>query len=157
METEYSEEIVDVIRGFLEGDDWKFDFDDEHGVFSFGVGIESKLKHLRYIIPVRDDSYTVYARSPIEADCDDKNVMKEMSDFICRANYGLRNGNFELDMTDGELRYKTFVDCDGITPSEEIVKGSIIIPAMMFDRYAPGMLDIMFKGSTAEEAIAKCE
>ncbi|MBR0278490.1 MAG: hypothetical protein IJQ75_00725, partial [Synergistaceae bacterium] len=109
------------------------------------------------IIPVRDDSYTVYARSPIEADCDDKNVMKEMSDFICRANYGLRNGNFELDMTDGELRYKTFVDCDGITPSEEIVKGSIIIPAMMFDRYAPGMLDIMFKGSTAEEAIAKCE
>ena len=152
METEYSEEIVDVIRGFLEGDDWKFDFDEEHGVFSFGVGIESKLKHLRYIIPVRDDSYTVYARSPIEADCDDKNVMKEMSDFICRANYGLRNG-----MTDGELRYKTFVDCDGITPSEEIVKGSIIIPAMMFDRYAPGMLDIMFKGSTAEDAIAKCE
>ena len=157
MASEYSEELVDVIRGFLEGDDWKFDFDDEHGVFNFGVGIESKLKNLKYLIPVRSDSYVVYARSPLDADCDDKDVMREMADFICRANYGLRNGNFELDMTDGELRYKVFVDCDGITPTDEIIWGSIIIPAMMFDRYAPGILDIMFKGSTAEEAIAKCE
>ena len=157
MASEYSEELVDVIRGFLEGDDWKFDFDDEHGVFNFGVGIESKLKNLKYLIPVRSDSYVVYARSPLDADCDDKDVMREMADFICRANYGLRNGNFELDMTDGELRYKVFVDCDGITPTDEIIRGSIIIPAMMFDRYAPGILDIMFKGSTAEEAIAKCE
>ena len=157
MASEYSEELVDVIRGFLEGDDWKFDFDDEHGVFNFGVGIESKLKNLKYLIPVRSDSYVVYARSPLDADCDDKDVMREMADFICRANYGLRNGNFELDMTDGELRYKVFVDCDGITPTDEIIRGSIVIPAMMFDRYAPGILDIMFKGSTAEEAIAKCE
>ncbi len=157
MNAGYSEEIVDVIKGFLVEDDWHFDFDEERGVFKFGVSIESKLKHLRYFIPVREDAYTVYAVSPIEADSDDDSVMKEMADFICRANYGLRNGNFELDMTDGEVRYKCFVDCDGITPSEEIVKGSIIIPSVMFDRYAPGMLDIMFKGSKAEEAIAKCE
>ncbi len=157
MAAEYSEEIVEIIRSFLVGDDWKFDFDEERGVFTFGVSIESKLKHLRYFIPVRDDSYVVYAISPIEADSDDKDVMREMADFVCRANYGLRNGNFELDMSDGELRYKVFVDCDGVTPSEEVVKGSIIIPSVMFDRYAPGMLDIMFKGSTAEEAISKCE
>ena len=157
MNAGYSEEIVDVIRGFLVDDDWKFDFDEERGIFRFGVGIESKIKHLRYFISVKEDAYIVYAISPIEADSDDSGVMKELADFICRANYGLRNGNFELDMTDGELRYKTFVDCDGITPSEEIVKGSIIIPSVMFDRYAPGMLDIMFKGAKAEDAIAKCE
>ena len=157
MASEYSEEIVGVIRDFLVSDDWKFEFDEEHGVFRFGVGIESKLKHLRYLIPVREDSYVVYAISPLDTDCDDKNVMKEMADFICRANYGLRNGNFELDMTDGEIRYKVFVDCDGIIPSEEIVKGSIIIPSLMFDRYAAGILDIMFKEATAEDAIAKCE
>ena len=157
MSEGYSEEIVDVIRTFLVDDDWKFEFDDERGIFRFGVAIESKLKNLRYFIPVREDAYTVYAICQIEADSDDKDIMKEMAEFICRANYGLRNGNFELDMTDGEIRYKVFVDCDGITPSEEIVKGSIIIPSVMFDRYAPGMLDIMFKGAKAEDAIATCE
>lgn len=157
FESRYSEEIADIIRTFLTEDDWKFDFDEERGIFRFGVAITSKLKNLRYFVPVREDAYTVYAISPIDADAEDKDVMNEMASFICRANYGLRNGNFELDMTDGEIRYKTFVDCDGSMPSEEIVKGSIIIPSMMFDRYAPGILDIMFKGSTAEEAIAKCE
>lgn len=157
MGTGYSEEIVEVIRNFLVEDDWKFEFDDERGVFHFGVGISGKLKNLRYVIHVRNDAYTVYAFSPIDADPDEKNIMKELCEFICRANYGLRNGNFEIDVTDGELRYKIFVDCDGVTPSEEVIKGSIIIPSVMFERYAPGILDIMFKGSTAEEAIAKCE
>ena len=157
MNTGYSEEIADVIRGFLVDDDWKFDFDEEKGVFRFRVAIDSKLKHLRYFINVRDNSYIVYAVSPIEADSKDVGLMKEMADFICRANYGIRNGNFEFDMTDGEVRYKIFVDCNAITPSEEIVKSSIIIPSVMFDRYAPGMLDIMFKEAKAEEAITKCE
>lgn len=157
MSAEYSQEIVDTIRGFLVDDDWKFEFDEERGVFIFGVGIESKLKHLRYFVHVTDDSYVVYAVSPIDADSDDKAIMKEMSDFICRANYGLKRGNFELDMTDGEVRYKIFVDCDGSTPSEELVKSSLIIPSLMFDRYAAGMLDIMFAGAKAEDAIAKCE
>lgn len=99
MNTGYSEEIVEIIRNFLIEDDWKFEFDEEKGVFRFGVGIDSKLKHLRYFIPVKSDSFVVYAISPIEADSDDEAIMKEMADFICRANYGLRNGNFELDMT----------------------------------------------------------
>ncbi|MBQ6972877.1 MAG: hypothetical protein IJP86_11065 [Synergistaceae bacterium] len=157
MDTEYSEEIVEAIRTFLVEDDWKFDFDEERGVFSFGLGITSKLKSLRYIIPVKRDSFLVYARAPLEADTDDNDVIREMAQFICRANYGLKSGNFEFDVTDGELGYKVFVDCDDNIPSEDLIKKSILIPSVMFDRYAPGMLDIMFKGSTAEEAIAKCE
>ena len=42
MDAGYSEEIVDVIRGFLVDDDWKFDFDEEKGIFRFGVGIENR-------------------------------------------------------------------------------------------------------------------
>ncbi len=157
MSAEYSEEIADVIRGFLAENDWKFNFDEETGVFRLDVVIDCKLKRLRYFINVRDTSYLVYAASLIGADTNDDNVMKEMTEFICRANYGLRSGNFELDMRDGEIRYKVFVDCNGITPSEEIVKSSIIIPSVMFERYAEGMIDVMFRGSKAEEAITKCE
>jgi hypothetical protein len=31
----------------------------------------------------------------------------EVSHFLTRANYGLADGNFELDFEDGEVRYKT--------------------------------------------------
>ena len=153
----YSEDLVSEIRGFLLDDDWKFDFDDEKGIFRFGVNIDGKMKHVNYFMPVRDDSYTVYAISPVSGDTEDPLTMGAIADFVCRANYGLRNGNFEVDMTDGEIRYKVFVDCDGIVPSREIIRGSIIIPAMMFERYSPGLLDVIFKGVSAAEAITKCE
>ena len=80
-----------------------------------------------------------------------------MNEFINRANYGLRNGNFELDVRDGEIRYKIYVDCDNQLPSREVVRSSIIIPSVMFERYSQGLLDVMFRGSSAEEAISKCE
>lgn len=157
MDREYSEEIFDTVKNFLVESNFNFEEDKERGALRFRLSIKSKLKYLRYSILIGSSFYTVYAVSPIESDSDDENVMKEMSDFICRANYGLRNGNFELDMNDGEIRYKTFVDCDGVEPSGAIVRGSVAVPSLMFDRYAPGMLDIIFRDSTAREAIAKCE
>lgn len=154
---DYSEDIVSEIRGFLLDDDWNFDFDDEKGVFKFGVNIDGKMKHVNYFVSVHDDSYTVYAMSPVSADSDDPLSMAEVAKFVCGANYGLRNGNFELDMRDGEIRYKVYVDCDNLLPSREVVRSSIIVPAMMFERYAPGILDVIFKGTSAADAIAKCE
>ena len=154
----YSDDIVSEIRGFLLDDDWKFDFDDEKGIFKFSVNISGKMKHVSYYLTVRQDSYTVYAISPVSADSDDEEVMHNIAEFICRANYGLRNGNFEIDMRDGEIRYKVFVDCDGgILPSCDVIRSSMIIPAMMFERYSPGLLDVIFKGSSAAEAILQCE
>ena len=153
----YSEDLVGEIRGFLLDDDWKFDFDDEKGIFRFGVNIDGKMKHVNYFMPVRDDSYTVYAISPVSGDTDDPLTMGALAEFMCRANYGLRNGNFEIDMNDGEIRYKVFVDCDGVIPSREVIRGSIIIPAMMFERYSPGILDVIFKGSSAKDAVERCE
>lgn len=154
---EYSQDIADCIRDFLVEDDWNFEFDEERGIFKFGVNLKSKLKNVRYIVPVREENYNVYAISPINADNDDKDVMREMNEFLHRANYGLRSGNFEIDVRDGEIRYKIFVDCDNQLPSREIVRASIMIPSVMFDHYAQGILDVMFKGSTAEEAISICE
>ena len=154
---EYSQDIVDQIRSFLDDDDWNYEFNEERGIFKFGVNLESKLKSVRYFLPVRDNGYTVYAVCPINADKDDPDVMREMAEFICRANYGLRAGNFELDVRDGEIRYKIYVDCDDLIPSREVVRNSLIIPSAMFDRYAEGILDVMFRGSTAGDAIEKCE
>ena len=42
-------------------------------------------------------------------------------------------------------------------PSTEVIKNSIHCIAAMYKRYAPGIIDIIFSGCTAKEAIAKCE
>jgi hypothetical protein len=45
----------------------------------------------------------------------------EVALLLTRVNYGLTIGNFELDLDDGELRYKTSVDLGGDPPSERIL------------------------------------
>lgn len=154
----YSVEIAKAIQSFLKSDDWHFSFDDKEGRFKFGLATRSKIKHLNYHILVYDDGYTVYTISPVGADHDDKEMMQNMAEFVCRANYGLRNGNFEMDFNDGEVRYKTFVDCDGgAVPTNEIVKGSIYVSISMFRRYGDGILDVIYQNVPAKKVVAKCE
>lgn len=153
----YSKDIATEINTFLKKDDWHFSFDEQRGVFKFGLSLKSKLKTVNYLIHVKEDEYIVYAISPIGADEDDKKMMSSMTEFVCRANYGLKNGNFELDMRDGEVRFKCFVDCEDIIPSTGVIRNSIHCPAAMFKQYGDGIIDVIFGNASAEEAIAKCE
>lgn len=156
-EISYSENIANSIRNFLTEDDWSFSFDDQRGLFKFGVSMKGKIRKLSFIISVRDCDYNVYGISTIGADSTDDKVMASMAEFICRANYGLRNGSFELDMRDGEIRYKTYVDCGEVTLTKEIIGRSIQLPAAMFERYGEGIVGILFADMSAKEAADICE
>ena len=152
-EKEYSKEIARAIEEFLIDDDWHFRYDEDKGLFRFDVRLSGKVKSLSYVIDVKEDEYLVYAFPPISPDPEDGQVMATMAEFVCRASYGLINGNFELDFTDGELRYKSFEDCDGgLVPTREIVKNSIIITASMLDRYSPCILALLFEDASAKDA-----
>jgi hypothetical protein len=149
----YSTQIANTVRKFLTADDWNFSFDDEKGIFTFNLSVKTKMKKISYRVLINDNGYSVYAASPLGAD----DCLHEMAEFVCRANYGLRNGNFELDFRDGEVRYKCYVNCDGQMPSTEIVKDSIYVPYFMMKRYGDGIISVIFGNQTAEDAIRTCE
>lgn len=154
---EYSNELVNLVKKFLVDDDWHFSFDENTGVFDFGLRVKSKIQKINYVVDVHEDEIVVYGMCPIGADHTDSNMMVQMAEFLCRANYGLKNGCFELDFRDGEIRFRSFIDCEDVMPSTEVIKNSIHCIAAMYKCYAPGIIDIIFSGCTAKEAIAKCE
>ena len=156
-EKTYSMDIANAVCDFLNEDDWHFSFDQERGIFRFGLGLKGKLKKVNYIVDIKDDEYLVYAISPLGADEEDPNMMSNMAEFICRANYGLKMGNFELDFDEGEVRFKVHVPCEGIIPTSTIIKRSIYCPASMFKRYGSGIVDIIFGGVSGKDAVNKCE
>ncbi len=156
-ERAYSKAIASAIDGFLTGDDWHYTFDDEKGLFRFNLTLTKKIKKVSYIVDIKKDGFLVYAIPPLGAEEGDSNMMAQMAEFVCRANYALINGNFELDMRDGEIRYKTYVNCDGQLPTTEIIKDSIYCPAFMFEKYSAGITGIIFGDMTAKQAIDLCE
>ncbi len=153
----YSKDIAHAINTYLKDDDWHFSFDELRGVFKFGLSLKGKMKKVNYLIDVKKDEYIVYAISPLGADEEDEKMMVTMAEFVCRANYGLKNGNFEFDMRDGEIRFKCFVDCEGIAPTVEIIRNSIHCPAAMFEQYGDGIVGILFGNMSAKDAVSKCE
>ncbi len=82
----------------------------------------------------------------------------EVAEFLTRANYGLHVGNFEMDMEDGEVRYKTTGVTDEKTmPSLDVIRRLTYIGFSMFDRYVPSLLSIVYGEKTPLEAIAEAE
>jgi hypothetical protein len=80
-----------------------------------------------------------------------------VAEFITRANYGLRIGNFELDMSDGEVRYKSSLDFEGTRLTDQWIKNAIYPAVQTMDRYFAGLMQVMYAQSSPEEAIAAIE
>lgn len=153
----YPREIADIIDAFLTGGDWKYRFDEDKGIFELNMTIPDRAKVLNFHILVTDVGFTSLARYPLGPDCNNDEEMNTMTRFLTRANYGLRVGNFEMDLEDGEIRYKVHCSCKGTLPTEEMVEESILCSVAMFRKYGPGILDILFKGVSDKEAIRTCE
>ncbi|MEO1389173.1 MAG: YbjN domain-containing protein [Cyanobacteria bacterium J06634_6] len=76
-----------------------------------------------------------------------------MAQFITRANYGLILGNFELDYTDGEIRYKTSLDVEGDRLTPALTKNLISTNVMTMNQYLPGLLAVLEQQTPPGQAI----
>lgn len=46
----YSIEIANIVKQFLTEDSWNFSFDEEHGIFKFGLRIKGKIHSLSILL-----------------------------------------------------------------------------------------------------------
>ncbi len=78
-------------------------------------------------------------------------------ELVTRANYGLLLGNFELDLVDGEVRYKTSVGLEGAEPTAAVLRGVAYPNVLMMDRYLPAIMSVISGARSAAEAVAEIE
>lgn len=78
------------------------------------------------------------------------------AEFLTRANYGMAVGNFELDMEDGEVRFKTSLDSGGGVLGAEHVRPLIDVALQMMRDYLPGLRAVI-EGLAPEQGIAVVE
>jgi hypothetical protein len=80
-----------------------------------------------------------------------------VAEFITRANYGLRIGNFELDYSDGEVRYKSSLDFEGEPLTVPLIKNAMYPAVQTMDRYLPGLMSVVYGNKSPSEAITEIE
>ena len=148
------EDVIKLIHEFFAKNNMKYKYNEKKKLFTSGVKMNSVLGNLRLNIFIRENSYVVYA---ILNSTPEIKFYGEVAEYLHRANYGLLNGNFEFDYRDGEIRYKVFVDFEGIQLSMDAITESIVVPAIMFDQYGKNLLRIMMGDGIPEELIKKAE
>lgn len=148
-------DIFASVRGWLESEGWTFDFSEEKCLLRTKVALNNAMTSAQLIVDVKDDFYLVYVISPVKGV---EENLGELMKFLSMANFGLTNGNFELDVSDGEFRYKTFVNCDGIDKlPATVIQDSLCMGCAMMDRYGDSLVALSMGQSTAQVEISKVE
>jgi len=84
-------------------------------------------------------------------------VPERLRDEVMRAltfiNYGLKDGNFEMDRADGEVRFKTYYCFKNGPPTLEALEHLVTGCIARMDTYAKVFMLILFADEDAEEAL----
>lgn len=78
-----------------------------------------------------------------------------VAEAIARINFGVPIGCFDLDFSDGELRFRSAIDVDEGTLSTTMVDNMIGFALRSLDRYHDALMRIAFGGEEPESALGR--
>lgn len=150
----YSKDIYRLITRHLDAKGYRYEFDADKELIRMGFSIDCKLSSCDVLIDLRDDKYIVYSKIDMNAD---EQSRPEMAKLLAYINYGIIYGGFEMDFSDGEIRYRNPVNCNDFLPSDEIIRRSISTPIAMMEKYGNALLGVMMGFIDAKTACEQAE
>lgn len=149
-----SNSIFDAVVEFFQKDEWNVKQIEEKPALR--MGYQGYNGSWTCIARVREEQKQFIFLSILGANAP-SNKLAAMAEFLTRANFGLNIGNFEMDYSDGEIRYRTSISADGGTLTYQMIKDVVYINIIMMDKYFPGIMSVMYAGISPADAIAKIE
>ena len=143
-----------VLGEFLEEDGWHPTPNPERFTYRMAFAGRNGSFSCLATIKVNLQQFLFYVYAPVKVP---EEAQMAVAEFLTRANYGLRIGNFEFDYSDGEVRYKTSLDFEGNTLNDEFLRHTIYAAVQTMDRYMPGLMRVIYGGATPFEAIDEIE
>tara|TARA_B100000945_G_scaffold185442_1_gene148683 strand:+ start:483 stop:1208 length:726 start_codon:yes stop_codon:yes gene_type:complete len=141
--------LLKCAKEYLENDGWTFELLESHSTIAFGFEGNNGKWHC--MIQTREKENQLIFYSSLENGVSQL-MIENLMRFITIVNYRLVVGNFELDISDGELNYKTALDLDGIESSQALIRNIIHTNLATFDRHLPGIQSIL-DGSSVDSAL----
>lgn len=147
--------VFDEMKAFFDADDWNTTrLDESPNVLRMGFRGDDAEWRCYAQADEQKELFLFYSVAQVKVP---ENRRQAAMEFMTRANYGMLIGNFELDLNDGEIRYKTSIDVEGTPLTEALAKRIVYANVMTMDRYLAGLLGVAFGNVEPREAVAKIE
>ena len=146
--------LYDVVEQFFKDDEWYFVR--LEGQTLLQANFTGKNGRINCYAQTNEEQFIFffYTICPVNVPEDKRQVVAE---FLTRANYGLKVGNFEMDMDDGEVRYKTSIDVEKTELNKTLVSNLVYCNVWTMDRYLPGILSVTYGSEMPQQAIVHIE
>ncbi|XGW00707.1 MAG: YbjN domain-containing protein (plasmid) [Leptolyngbya sp. BL-A-14] len=127
------------VETFLVADQWQLQ--PNEGAKALRVSFTGEFGEWNcYALPREDErEFVFYSLAPFLVP---EAQRQRVAEFICRANFGLVIGNFELDFDDGGVRFKTSIDVTESELDTPLIRNLVYSNVSTFDRYLPGLLAV---------------
>ncbi|HAJ58547.1 MAG TPA: YbjN domain-containing protein [Cyanobacteria bacterium UBA8543] len=150
--TNTSPNIWQAIANFFTDEDWPFVQIQGEQILQMAVSVQNE-KWTCYAQAIEEQSlFIFYSICPIKAPESKRQVLAE---FLTKVNYDLIIGNFQLDLTSGQIRYKTSIDVSDSTLSMTQIKNLVYTNVTMMDSHLPEILSIINSESPSDAIISK--
>ncbi|HRH91526.1 MAG TPA: YbjN domain-containing protein [Agitococcus sp.] len=95
--------------------------------------------------------FSLYIYFPVNVP---ENKRLAVADLLTRINWGMRVGNFELNMDDGLIRCKAVVDIEGSTLVTTMITNMLRAVLSTADKYFPMIMQVCYSDKTAKDLLA---
>jgi hypothetical protein len=145
---------LQTLGRFLEEDDWFPQQLPEKNIYRVGFSGKNGKYACYAAVRLELEQFLFYVISSVKAP---EEARPAVAEFLTRANYGLRIGNFEMDYSDGEIRYKSSLDFEKERLSPTLIRNAIYPAVQTMDRYFPGLMKVMYGQKAPAAAILEVE
>ncbi len=146
--------LFETLRGLLDEQEWEYDVEEEDEVAAFGYEGDTTQWEVYVRTLPEEEQIVVYSVAP---DVVAPERRAAAAEYVCRANFGLVVGNFELDFDDGLIRFKTGCDLEGLELNRTMLTNLVFANLSAMDDYLPGLLAVINNDKEPAEAIEVVE
>jgi hypothetical protein len=143
-----------TLERFLEEDGWHPQRLGDKPIYRMGFAGRNGRFACYAQVRIDLEQLVFYVMVPVKAPEEQRPLVAE---FVTRANYGLRIGNFELDYGDGEVRFKSSLHFEGVPLDPRLIRAALEPAVTTLDRYLPGLMAVIYGGQSPLEAIGQIE
>jgi len=150
LQSERVESTLTRLRDWLTEHDWCFEELEDEGYIR--TTVQGENARFRMVLGARGDGPTFLCFALY-----DFSVPKERRESVCAlinlVNYTILLGCFEMDQEDGELRYRLTFPLDGVEIADRQIERSVVVAAMMADRFYPAFMALLYGGRSPDQAL----
>lgn len=146
--------VLEIVKQFLTEENWQYQmlekrpalrigYHGEHGTWVCYAQVDEQAQRLLFYSWMGMNIPILYRAAVIE--------------YLTRVNFALTLGNFEMDLQNGEVRFRTSLDCAEGLPGKNALRTCLYANVRCMDHYFPGVLAVVHSGISPQAAMARVE